>query len=405
MTVDAARSTRAVVTGVGLLSPAGTGLEALGRVLADDEACLEPVPPGAGGGLWGRIDDEELPPLLPGRRFRRLPRFTRLVLAAARLAVESAGFGFFGPPLGNRTGIFLGTSRGPLEAVEEMSVSLVHGGVADVKAIAFQETVFNAAVGRLSIQLGVGGPAIAFSSGRASGLDALAVALLHLQSGRIDRALVGGVDTLSRRYRRALADLGVLAPSAAAPFAADRRGFVASEGAVFLVVEPRALAVGRGAEPWVEVEAVSAAADAHSSYGNEPSGAGFVLAVRRALAAAALDPQEVQLVFAAASGEVELDGAEAAALTDVWGSDRPPVAAIKANTGDMGAASGLASIALAGCLRRSELRLPTWSGGDSVLGRCADLRCRLPEANVVLVDDASWGGVNSAAVVRLGAPP
>jgi 3-oxoacyl-[acyl-carrier-protein] synthase II len=357
----------------------------------------------------GRIADAAIEALLPARKYRRLPRYSQLVLAAAAACLQELGgervTARFEPA---RIGVFLGTGRGPLEAVESLSDDLVAGKARQVNATHFQETVYNAPLGHLSIHYGFTGPCVALSCGSASGLLALEMAMVQLEAGRIDLALVGGVDSLTDRYQEGLGDTGTLAGRRGradmAPFAADRDGLLAAEGAVFVALArdlARDGAPAAAAGDGVRLAGVASAGDGFSAHANEPGGDGFFHAVRGCCRSAGIAPAQVDLVLAAATGERQLDAAEWQGLRRALG-DRPVRAtALKALTGDMGAANALLALALCRDIFEQGLVPGTAHGGaiDPLCGLDVPRSTVAAAVSTVLIDEASWGGVNACAAV------
>ena len=393
----------------GLLTPLGVGREAIWERMVRGERAFEalegPVPPG-GVRPAGRIPDSWIEELLPARKYRRLPRYSQMVLAAAAACLDGLGGERVTARFeAARIGVFLGTGRGPLEAVESLSDDLVAGNARQVNATHFQETVYNAPLGHLSIHYGITGPCVALSSGTASGLLALEMAAVQLAAGRLDLALVGGVDSLTAKYEEGLADAGTLAGRRGradmAPFAVDRDGLLAAEGAVFLAFgregdEPRP-----GSDPAVRLLGVASACDAFSSHATEPGGEGFARAVRSCCRVAGIAPGEVDLVLAAATGERQLDAAEWQGLARALGG-RPRATALKGMIGDMGAANALLALALCREIF-ARGQVPGTVHGGEIDPRCGlDVPRTAAAAAVatVLIDEASWGGVNVCAAVR-----
>jgi 3-oxoacyl-[acyl-carrier-protein] synthase II len=402
------------LTGAGLLSPSGGDLETVWSRLLEGRAAWSPGPALNGNGrrheLSARIEDAAIDERLPARAFRRLPRYSKLFLAAAASCLRDLGGE--GLPAGvrpERVGVFLGTSRGPLEAVESISFDLLDGRARHVNAVQFQETVYNAPLGHLSIHYGITGPCIAMSSGGASGLLALEMAVSSLRAGRLDLALVGGVDSLTETYRRGMSDAGVLSPARGgseqmAPFAADRNGTLAAEGGVFLAIETAASAERRGARRDLELLSAVSVSDGASFYANDPEGRGFRRALRTCLREAELSPAAVDLILASATGERQLDRAEWRGIAEVWGGDPSSVlvTSFKGLLGDMGAANALLSVAL--CHRIFERGMVPGAPSAARLDPECPLRVAAASQpaspRTILVNEASWGGINASAAVR-----
>jgi 3-oxoacyl-[acyl-carrier-protein] synthase II len=402
------------LTGVGALTPLGGNLAAMWPLVVGDETPFvaggDPEVLGGPPRLRAAVADEDLAAALPSRRFRRLPRQARMVVGAGARCFEDAGIArpsrSFDP---DRIGIFLGTGRGPIEAVENLSLDLVEGR-RQVNPHDFQESVYNAPLGHLSIHFKITGPCVALSNGVVSGLQAIEMALQGLASGRLDLALVGGVDSLTDRYVRGMADCRILSGGRRgrermAPFCAERDGVVLGEGALFLALEVPGCR--RGAPPprrYLRVEAASIASEGSLHYANDPDGAGFEAALGSCLAEGGITPDGVDLVLAAATGQRQLDRAEARALARIWADagSRPALTSVKGIFGDLGAGAQLAALALASEVFERDL-LPATRPRPRPDPQCpvrplVDLVERRIETAVI--QEAAWGGQNAAVLVR-----
>lgn len=408
------------LTGVGALTPYGGSVDALwARVLESDPSFGSGGDPEVLGGpprSRATVPEDALLAALPTRRFRRLPRQAQMVVGAGARCLEDAGIfrpsSAFDP---ERIGIFLGTSRGPLEAVENLSVDLI-AGRRQVNPLDFQESVYNAPLGHLSIHCKITGPCVALSDGAASGLQALEMALQGLLSGRLDLALVGGVDSLTDRYVRAMADCRVLSgragrPERMLPFSAARDGLILGEGAVFLALEVPGCRKGSGPpRRYLRVAAARIASEGAPHYANDPDGAGFERAVRQCLAEAGASAGEVDLVLAAASGQRQLDRAEWRAIGRLWEdqgagppvASAPSVTSVKGSLGDLGAGTQLAGLALLAEVFDRELLPPTRPAPELDPDcPCRPLSEPVPRRiDTALVQEAAWGGQNAAVLVR-----
>ncbi|HSR22275.1 MAG TPA: beta-ketoacyl synthase N-terminal-like domain-containing protein [Candidatus Eisenbacteria bacterium] len=360
---------RAVITGLGALTAAGTGRACLleGGELAVRPRTLAPCP---GFEPIGGVYTASLPPLpvetlLPARGTRALSDEGRAGLCAAVLACREAGFPVPTErprPLAGEpgVGVALGTTRASLDEYARLFTEGVALGPELVPPARGPRAGFNTPASELSIMLGAAGPHLTVCSGAASSAEAIATAT-HLvrQSGRARAMLTGGIDVLS--YTTVLAErmldpaFGTIAE--ARPFDRDRAGGLPGEAAVIMVVEDSA-SLRPGAACLAEV------AGTGTAFTSAETDAGSVdaacRAIGEALARAGVDAGEVDAVVASASGSPGRDRTEAQALYTMFG-DRPPVCSVNGRVGDCAGAGAAVQVALAVAALEAQ-RLPATAG-------------------------------------------
>lgn len=339
---------RIVVTGMGVVSPYGAGVEALlaavreGRSAitrlqdVDIDGCKCTV-----GARVPRIDVTSL-----GASARRIPRASQYAILASQEALRNAGqeAPSWSP---ERVGVFLGTCRGMAEVSEQIWAKIIESEPRFVPALLFQETVTNAVASAISIKWGFKGTNYAISSGNASGYHVLYLAARALRARRLDAVLAGAFDVFTPANQRDMEDLGMLsATGRSVPFDADRDGFVMGEGSGVLVLERLESARERGATILAELGGVGVAHDGHALDSHDADGRGLASAIDQALRAAGIAPGDVDYVGAAANSTRGLDLAESRAIHAVFNGRgaRVPVSSIKALTGEAMAASDLFNI-------------------------------------------------------------
>lgn len=338
-----------VVSGTGLISPLGSGVDALwegllrgrspARVLEQLEGWNLPVTFGCA------VDELEAPASVTEKQFRRLDPFARFGLIAALAAVADARAEGMDP---TRTTIIVGNAVGGRASSDRESIAFAGGGVDAVSPLMPVVSMPNAAAVAISLALGITGPALTVATTCASGADAIGLARSLLRSGSTDLVIAGGCEaTLTPVTLAAFARLGALSaraldPGAASrPFDRDRDGFVMGEGGGFMVLERESDARARGIEPRGRILGYGASSDAHHLSSPHPSGRGALSAMGLALRDADLSPEDIGHVNAHGTSTRLNDAVEAAALTQLFGRDRvPPVTAPKGVTGHMLGASG-----------------------------------------------------------------
>ncbi|MCJ1701775.1 beta-ketoacyl-[acyl-carrier-protein] synthase family protein [Rathayibacter festucae] len=337
-----------VVTGIGLLTPAGDTVEAVwdalllgrstARVLDRFDASGHPVSIGC------QVDDSRVPEGVSAKQLRRLDPFARYGLTAALDAVADAGSPRVDP---QRITIVVGNAVGGRTTSDAESIAFANRGTEAVSPLMPVVTMPNAAAVAVSMALGSTGPALTLATTCASGADAIGTGAALLRAGSADLVLAGGCEaTLSPVTLAAFARLGALStrsgdPSLASrPFDADRDGFVMGEGAAFVVLERESDARARGARIHGEVLGYAAGSDAHHLSMPHPEGDGAVRVMTAALRDAGVDSGDVGHVNAHGTSTRLNDAVESRALGRIFGDGVPPVTAVKGVTGHLLGASG-----------------------------------------------------------------
>ncbi len=351
-----------VVTGVGILSPAGRGLEEAwsgvlsGRSAAADDAELEAkkTPVTISCRVPAFDPDAEL-----GRGARRrLDRFTHLAVIAAREAIAHAGLSDDGGERltevdADRTGVLLGSGIGGAETWEDEYPRYLEKGPGRVSPMFVPKMLSNTAAGTIAIRSGARGPNMTVNTACAAGASALHLGRDLLRAGSADVVLAGGVEAgVTGLSVSAFAQMGALtknpdAAHASRPFDVGRDGFVIGEAAGVLVLETAAHAAARGAKPLAVLAGAGASADAHHPTAPPEDGGGAILAMRRAVEDAGLSPTAIGHHNAHGTSTPLNDAAEARALQAVFGDHTADIAvtSTKGVTGHtLGAAGAIEAI-------------------------------------------------------------
>lgn len=390
-----------VVTGLGVVSAIGSDPEAFWKALLGGRSGVKQVASFDTSGYPSSIGceiagfdpgDAGALPQPPGRA-------ASLAAAAARQALEHAGV-----PAARRAraGLCLGTTMGESCWIEAWPGEDLAAGVDRVPVEELVRSAPERVGADAAALLGLGGEVTVIGGACAAGNFALGRAADLVRLGRADLVLAGGVDAFSRVAFTGFARLGALAATACRPFSADREGLVLGEGAGVLVVEARAAAEARGAEPLARIAGFGLSSDAFHIVAPEPTGAGAARAMRAALREAGREPGEVDYVCAHGTGTEANDRCEVAAAAVVFGDAAVPMSSIKALTGHaLGASSALEAAACVLALGRQTVP-PTWNF------RARDPDCDwdvVPNAprpaplEVVMNNASAFGGSNTSLVL------
>jgi 3-oxoacyl-[acyl-carrier-protein] synthase II len=359
-------TSRVVVSGVGLVTPLGVGAEAVAAKLFAGASGIVPLegrrdPQVSGPRLGAPVSGFAPRDFISVGNLRRMDCLSRMVTAAARMALENAGVTV---AIANRdrVGIVLGTAFGSTDVAAQFTRVLFTEGPRRVNPILVPNTVMNAPAGHASIELGFRGVNTTVNHREASGETAIAYAASEIRRGRADVMLAGGGDILSDFCLEVLTRFKALSPvsggpEGARPFDRRRNGAVAGEGAGILCLESQEHAAARGAAAYCEVAGwgMSAAPAPLTDWPEDPRGP--VLAVTRALSAAGADPRQVDWVSASANGGRRLDQLEADALARVFGQgfSGPRVSSVKGALGESFSSGGIRAAVMALAIRQGAI--------------------------------------------------
>ncbi len=393
----------AVVTGVGTIGPWGAGLEALSDALESGQSTLSEVDRGKGfhadssARTAGLVDPAVYREWLPGASARRMSVNSRMTLAAARMAAKSGGLDE-DQVGGDRTAISMGTSFASSEFTARLLEQINKTGPQSASPFLFMETVANAYAGQVAMHFEARGSNSTITQREASGALAVARALYQLSSGSADRVITGSVDEMSPlphalldRFR-ALARAGADGVERSRVFDRDRGGFVASEGATILMLEPEELAEARGAKVFgrirCAVRAFDPTAPAHDwGTGSEP----LARALTRGLKRDGLAPKDIDQIVSGASGSRTGDRLEAHILKKTWGdAELPPILAPKSVTGEYG--GGQLAAAILALNGQAFASTPGFESVDPDLGIRPHDGASLPTPKRILVSSLASGG-------------
>ena len=397
-------SDRIVITGAGVISSIGAGLEQFEQAIYGGASGIMPSE------LFGeQTKTAELRNFTPqqwlgNKGIRVLDRSARLLCVAASMALAGAGL------LQDETGasdlelgLICGTMFGGLHSITSFDWSGLVDGPNYVNPMEFPNTVINSPAGQAAIKFKLRGINSTVCAGLASGIYALHCAMEFLRFGRASILLAGGVEELCEESVLGFRKTGVISPlGSLRPFSNDRDGTVLGEGSGLLVMETEETARARGAHPWAEISGFGCAHDAENINAYRVRAGGAAAAIEQALESAGIGPEQIGCIVSGASGSRTGDEMEARALINVF-QDRVtkiPVCAPKAALGEtMGAGGALGALVAAMALRKQTV--PPTAGFEG-----ANERLRLSakpqpfEGEFALVNAFGCDGNNSAIVLR-----
>ncbi|MGA2293724.1 MAG: beta-ketoacyl-[acyl-carrier-protein] synthase family protein [Acidimicrobiales bacterium] len=381
---------RVAVTGLGALSCAGVGVDALWDALMKSTA-----PPSK---LIAPFDATHLG---GPKELRRLDPFALYALMAADEAWLQSGLE--GPLVD--AGSIVTTGIGGLQTVIEQFRVLNEKGASRVSPFMVPMMMPNAATAAVSMRFGLGGPCETVTTACAAGTHAIGNAARLVASGRCDVAVAGGAEAVIVPIAHAgFNNMTALSNDEfSCPFDVNRNGFVMGEGAGILILEEWEHALARGATIMAEVLGAASTADAHHITAPDPSGGGAIRCMELALADANISASDVSHINAHGTSTELNDLAESVAVHHVFGSDAPPVTSIKGHLGHSLAAAG-ALEGVASVLTLLNQTIPP-TAGTSKVDPAIDLDVvlgapRSMVVDVILSNSFGFGGHNGSVVFR-----
>lgn len=402
---------RIAITGMGAVTPVGTGVGEFWRSLVSGRC---------GIGVLDRFTDEDIPVrvaalvrgfdaglYMPGKLAKDSSRFSQYAFAAAAEALGQSGLDTASEA--GRTGITMGTAMAGVVDIAATQEEMTRSGESKVSPRFVPKTLGNIAAAQIAIEYGFTGPSITVSTACSSGGDAIKLAMMLLRSGEADAMVAVGADSIicplvtsSLSMARALSR--ETDPSAACrPFDVRRNGFVMGEGGGALVLETEEHARARGAAILGYVLSAASNNDAYHITSPAPDGRGARACMREALRQAGLNPGDIGYINAHGTSTPVGDGIEAASIREVFGACTPAVSSTKAATGHMMGAGGITEV-ISCVLACREGVLPATIGTSVLDPSCEGVDIITAEARKCRVRTAmsnafGFGGQNSSIIV------
>jgi 3-oxoacyl-[acyl-carrier-protein] synthase II len=406
---------RVVVTGVGLLSPLGTGTAESWAGLVAGRSGMAPITLFDASQYSTRFAAEVkgFDPLawVDKKDVKKMDRFIQFAIAAADMAVADARLELTAETAPD-VGVIIGSGIGGFATIEREHSALVNGGPRRVSPFFIPASIVNLAAGWVSIRTGAKGPNSATCTACTSGAHAIGDAFRLIQNGEAEAMIAGGAEAAITPLgvagfaaMRALSTRNDEPMRASRPFDRDRDGFVIGEGAGIVVLEEHEGARARGARIYCELVGYAMSGDAFHISAPCEDGDGAIRVMRKAVADSGLPPETIDYVNVHGTSTLRGDVVEIIALKAVFGehAKRIAISSTKSMTGHLlGAAGGVEAGITA--LALHEQLLPPTINLDNPDPEC-DLDCipnvaRKTEVRAALSNSFGFGGTNGALVFR-----
>ena len=424
---------RIVVTGMGLVTPLGCGVEPVWSRLIAGQSGLRLLPQEVCAGLGAKVGGQvpsisedpeaglDIDAVVSAKDQRKMDRFIVLALAAADQALAQAGWSPKTPTEQERTGTVIASGIGGFPAIADAVRTTDSRGPGRLSPFTVPSFLVNLAAGQVAIRHGLKGPLGAPATACAASVQALGDAARLIRAGEADVVVCGGTESAIHLVTqagfsaaRALSTEFSETPSQASrPFDQGRDGFVVGEGAGVLVIESLEYALQRGATPLAELVGYGTSADAYHVTSGPADGSGAARAMQVALQQAGMTPSQIHHINAHATSTQVGDAAELAAFRTVFGpastSDgpdavQPAITSTKSATGHMlGAAGAVEAIFTIQALRHQivpptlNLHAPDALAQGMNLVR---LTARPHAMDAALSNGFGFGGVNASVIFK-----
>lgn len=405
---------RVVITGMGVISPVGMGLDEYWQALSTGTSGVDLITLFDASGyptkVAGEVKGWQPGQYMDAKAARKMSRASQLAVGAAVMAVEHAGLAL--EERNADVGVLLGTGTSSFPDTEAAARTMLTRGPMRISPFFAPMSLANMPTGNIAIRLGLQGYNSTVVTACAAGSQALGEAYEIVRRGDAEVMLAGGTEApLCELGLAAFCVMRVLStrnddPQAASrPYESGRDGFIPSEGAGILVLESLEHARARGATIHAEIVGYAATSDAYHMVMPEPDGTGAARAMDKALRNAGLTPADVDYINGHGTSTQLNDAAETAAIKAVFGEEayRVPVSSTKSMTGHLLGAAGAVE-AIASILAMQHSLIPPTINYDQPDPAC-DLdyvpnEARPAELDVVMSNSFGFGGQNAVVVLR-----
>ena len=405
---------RVVVTGLGLVTPLGTGVEKTWKALCAGESGIGRItrfdPTGYDAQIAGEVKDFDPAQFIEKKEIKKMDTFIHYAVGASQLAVDDAKL-TVAPEEATRVGVYIGSGIGGLGSIEHYHDVLREKGPGRVSPFFIPMTIINLASGQVAIRVGAKGPNSCAVTACATGNHCIGDAYRLIQRDEAEVMIAGGAEAAITPLgvagfasAKALSFRNADPTKASRPFDKDRDGFVLGEGAGVVVLEELEHARARGARIYAEVIGYAMNSDAYHITAPPEEGEGAVRCMEMALKDAGVAKTDIGYINAHGTSTMA-DAIETKAIKHVFGEQayRIPVSSTKSMTGHLlGAAGGIEAVFSILALHHG--MLPPTINLDHPDPAC-DLdyvpnTARPVQTQVVLSNSFGFGGVNACLLFR-----
>jgi 3-oxoacyl-[acyl-carrier-protein] synthase II len=409
-------SRRVVVTGLGLITPIGMGVETtwenlingksgIGKITCFDTSAFPTQ-------IAGEVKNFNPEDFIEVKDIKKMDRFIHFAVAAATMALEDSGLKITDSNA-ERIGVIVGSGMGGLKTIEHYHSVLLEKGPRKITPFFVPMLSINLASGQISIKFGAKGPNSATSTACATGSHAVGDAFKIIQRGDADVMIAGGAEAVITplgiggfNAMKALSTKNNEPGKASRPFDIDRDGFIVGEGAGIMILENLHSAMERGAKIYAEVIGYGMTADAYHITSPSPGGEGAARCMSITLKDGGVEPSKIDYINAHGTSTKAGDELESNAIKTVFGeyAYKVAISSTKSMTGHLlGAAGGVEAVFSVMSILNDIV--PPTINLDNVDPECGGLdyvphTARKMPVNYVLSNSFGFGGTNACLLLK-----
>ncbi|MBI5150423.1 MAG: beta-ketoacyl-ACP synthase II [Candidatus Omnitrophica bacterium] len=406
---------RVVVTGLGVVSPVGSGVEKFWKSLVEGKSGIRPITHFDASRLESRIagDIIDYNPLehFNSKEVRHLARFVQFAVVASREAVRNARLDMAKIDL-DRAGVLIGSGIGSIDTIEHEHQKCMEKGPGRITPHFIPKIIINEAAGQVSIDTGARGPVTCVATACSTATNAIGDAFRFIQYGDADVMIAGGTESATTLMGvggfcalKALSQRNDAPEKASRPFDLNRDGFVMAEGAGLVILESLEHAQKRGAPILAEMIGYGRTSDAYHITAPEATGAGAARAMELAIKDAGLKPKDISYINAHGTSTELNDKVETLAVKKVFAeyARKVPMSSTKSMTGHLLGAAGGVEFAASVLTIRDGIIPPT------INYETPDPECDLDyvpntarrvRVDVAMSNSLGFGGHNASVIVK-----
>jgi len=410
---------RVVVTGLGMVTPLGTGVQKNWEAVCAGKSGIRPIEKFDASEfacrIAGEVPDFNPEDFLDSQQIRRFDVFIHYAVASARMAMEESGLKIDGDNA-HRVGCVTGSGLGGLAMLQHFHKILLEKGPRRISPFFIPGMIANMAPGLIAIEYGAKGPNLAVQTACAASLHAIGESFRMIRDGVVDAMITGGSEAVVQPLAlggfcsmRALTTRNDEPEKASRPFDLDRDGFVMGEGAGILILEEMSHALERGADIYAEVAGYGLSGDAYHVSAPDPDGMGAILCMSQAVKDSGLKPEDIDYINAHGTSTKLNDISETKAIKAVFGEHayKLAISSTKSMTGHLlGGAGGVAAIYLALAIKHGVI--PPTINYETSDPEC-DLDyvpnvARKAQVNAAMANAFGFGGTNGSLILKAFEP-
>lgn len=408
-------NTRVVITGMGVISPVGSGVDKFWQALKAGQSGVAPIThfdaTAFSSRIAGQVKDYDPLEHFSTKKARTLARFVQYASVASKEAVAHAKLDMEQEDR-DRVGIVIGSGIGSIHTLELEYAKYAERGPRRISPHFIPRIIINEAAGQVSIDIGAQGPATCVVTACSTATNAIGDAYRMLQYGDADVMICGGTESATTEMAvggfsalKALSQRNDDPTKASRPFDLNRDGFVMAEGAGVVILETLEHAKKRGAPILAEMAGYGRTSDAFHITAPESTGAGAAKAMALAIKDASLTPKDISYINAHGTSTKLNDKVETAAIKTVFGdiAKKVPISSTKSMTGHLLGAAGGVEFAACVCALQDGIVPPTINyetpDPDCDLDYVPN-EARQVDVQAAMSNSLGFGGHNASVVVK-----